>query len=181
MIGVDVCPPVEDQPKNCRTCCCKSSNNVEFYHPEDPSHTECGASENAMYKVSLIPTISTSCHPRYPFENGSNAAYFSDILIGSHGPARLIDTCVRDYSDNVLNYLLNTEEVLGSSENIFAEGFEDMYLSPEALERVRRRRRSALIEVSSTKSHITLISKLVCTNRRSMRNVAMHYSFSSNY
>lgn len=168
IIGIDVCPAVEDQPRNCRTCCCKSSNNVEFYHPENPPQTVCNASENAQYKVSLIPTISASCHPHYPFEGGRNAAYFSDILIASHLPLRLIDTCVRNVSTNILNYLVDTEEALGSSEDLFAEGYDnvihDHYLSPETLERGNRRRRSGIIEVSSEMSHITLISKLVCIN-----------------
>ena len=39
-----------------RTCCCKTSDNADFYHP-DTAIQQCSATEVAEYKVSLIHII----------------------------------------------------------------------------------------------------------------------------
>ena len=79
-----MCPPAQYQPKNCRTCCCKSSDNVDFYHPETAYQPECGATDNAEYKISVIPTISPLCHYDVDFPISGGLAYFTDPKMTSH-------------------------------------------------------------------------------------------------
>ena len=162
----DVCPPAEHQPVNCRTCCCKSSDNVDFYHPEAAHQPECAALNDAKYKVSLVPTISSRCHHNYPFTNGIDSAYFSDLAVTSHGAVRLFDACVDEIIDNIFNYLTRTEEALLPTEELLAQETKDGILrdyifSTDALEPGNMKRRSGSIFVSPTHSFLTLMSKLV--------------------
>ena len=161
----DVCPPAEYQPENCRTCCCKSSDNVDFYHPEAAYQPECGATDNAEYKISLIPTISPLCHYDYPFTDGIDAAYFSDLLVTSHGPFQGFDACLDVIFENIFNYLVRTEEVSMSIREFLASEtsdgiIRDFILSTDVLEPGNMKRRSGFIDVSPTYPFLTLISKL---------------------
>ena len=179
ILGRDVCPPVDDQPYNCRTCCCKSSENVDFFHPGAANQTVCGATESAKYKVSLVPTMNQICHPNYP--GGVDSLYFSDLLVTSHHPFQLLDTCGGvARGSNVFDYLVRTEEVLTFiidhlRERVIEGDIGDFYLSPDTLERGRRKRRVAIIEVLPRISYVTLISKLVCTP------ILPHYNSQSSF
>ena len=56
----DECPstgPIEE----CPTCCCKSSDNIEFYDPDSPE-PECTAS-SALYELTYNFTWNEVCHP----------------------------------------------------------------------------------------------------------------------
>ena len=161
-----MCPPAENRPENCRTCCCKASDYAEFYHPNAASQPKCTATEVADYKVSLIPSINSVCHSSYPFFGGVRNSYFSDLLLTTHGPGRVFDSCGDRVLPNVLNYLLRTEELLPTTRALLKSEVEegiihDYYLGPRVLEEGKRKRRSARIDVSPSAPYLTFISKLV--------------------
>jgi hypothetical protein len=126
----DVCPLAADQPEDCRTCCCKSSDNVEFLHPYGNTYTECGAYDRAEYKASLIPSVSSICQPNYPFEGGVDSFRFSGLVLLSHFEHRILDKCSIDIEMNSLFQLIvNSEETLAMSDEIIQRAIEagDLY------------------------------------------------------
>ena len=164
----DVCPPLEYRPERCRTCCCKTSDNADFFHPEVASQPKCTATDVANYKVSLIPSISPVCHEDYPFVGGVDNAYFSDLLITTHPGVQIYDSCGDNIFPNPARYIEMTEEILpivrGALEQEVADGIlHDYYLGSRVLEPAKRKRRSARVGVSPSMPFMTLISKLVNT------------------
>ena len=116
--------------------------------------------------MSLIPSISSICHPYHPFTDGVTNAYFSDLLLTSHGPAQVFDACVNHIFNNALLYLVKTEEILEFTIQFLAretmEGIlNDYYLDSDTLESGSRKRRSALIDVSPQTPFLSFFSKLV--------------------
>lgn len=163
-----MCPPSEHHPRNCRTCCCKSSDNVEFHHPGNGvNESVCGATENAVYKVSLVPSINGVCHPDYPFVGGREASYFSGLLIMSHIPFRVYDKCLKDTLPDIFNFISKTEDTLRLFRRILIREVEEghvynFHLSTQnMLKRITNKRRSGRVRVSPTNSHVSFLSKLV--------------------
>ena len=161
-----MCPPSEDRPRNCRTCCCKTSDNADFYHP-DTAVQQCTATDVADYKVSLIPTISSACHSSYPFFGGGvKSSYFSDLLLATHGPVQVFDSCGDNIFERLRNYITSTEEQVEFTISTLDSEVEknvlfSYYLRASVLERGNRNRRSARINISPSRPFLTLISKLV--------------------
>lgn len=160
-----VCPPSEYIPRKCRTCCCLSSENVEFYHPDGPN-TVCGASEPATYKVSLISKYSSTCHPDFPVPADFGTPYFTGLLISSHGAGTAYDKCLNNFPDGLLHYLQyidsNTEEVLEAATMQAADSvFYDMYITDASRVLDTRKRKTGYINVNPDNSYITVESKLV--------------------
>ena len=157
-----VCPP--DRPDGCRTCCCKSSDNAEFYDPDSGVLTECGATENAQYKVSLLPRLKPSCHPDFSVPEDSDYPYFSGLLVTAHRAVKLLDKC-QITGSNVLVYILNQETIVAGIQALLEREVEegiihDAFVARNVLEKARGRR-SGHIEVSPESSHVTILSKLV--------------------
>ena len=176
----DVCPPAADLPENCRTCCCKSSDNVEFVHPYGNTYTECGAYDDAEYKASLIPSITPVCHPSYPFEGGVDSARFSGLVLLSHYGYRPIDKCSIEIEMNHLfGYIVNTEATLEIAEQLIQAALEngdihDVFLDDDDYNDddddmddddeypvAETKRRVGYIAVTPHESYVTLVSKLV--------------------
>ena len=158
----DVCPAAEYQPKDCRTCCCKSSDNVNFYHPGAAYQPECGARDDADYKVSLIPSISSTCQPDlYPF---IGEADFSELFLVSHPSFQAFDKLLLRDS---LQYHFN-ESALAALEALldyeFHEGLIHAYRLPtEPYECPEKdmKRRTGVINLAPYASYLTVISTLV--------------------
>ena len=158
----DVCPAVADQPEDCRTCCCKSSDNVDFFHPGGNTRTECRAYESAEYKASLIPTINPICHPDFSFEGGVDDSRFSGLLLLSHRADRFIDKCSTDIELNgIYQFIVNTETVLRGRKwhSLESDRIHDYFLDEEDFEddddddddecpEVERKRKVGYIDVS---------------------------------
>ena len=80
----------------CPTCCCASSDNIEFYDPDAPE-PECTA-EPAIYEVRFVATWSPTCNPDYYFDD----AKWSPPTGASHNPEyRMWDACMDDASPGV--------------------------------------------------------------------------------
>ena len=164
----DVCPPSEERPSNCRTCCCKTSDNAHFYHPDSIPEHQCTATEPADYKVSLIPSISNVCHNTYPFFGGGGAknSYFSDLLLATHGPVNNFDSCGEQMSSDVREYIVSTEHLLpvirrNLELQVDSGILGSYYVGSKVLERGQPKRRSGRIDVFPWAPYLTLISKLV--------------------
>ena len=89
--------PGRIQESQCSTCCCESSENIEFYDPNFPE-PECTA-ETASYNMSFVFTWSGACHPDYYFPNASK---WSPPTIASHNTQyRMFDACMDNASPGV--------------------------------------------------------------------------------
>ena len=157
-----MCPPIADQPEGCRTCCCKSSDNVDFFHPEAASQTECGATDDAEYKVSLIPTVSDICHPDLPFPGNSE---FSDLLIASHAIYQVFTRAITE-RDDLYPYILYQEQALPFVEVALEQEVRngvvhDYFLPDVAGDQVEMKRRVGEIEVTPYARSLILISTVV--------------------
>ena len=85
-----------DPIAECPTCCCASSEDVEFYDPNAPE-PECTA-EPALYEVRFVATWSPTCHPDYYFDN----SIWSPPTGASHNPEyKMWDACMDDVSQGV--------------------------------------------------------------------------------
>ncbi|CAI8048830.1 Spondin-2 [Geodia barretti] len=81
----------------CSSCCCESSENVEFYEPSFPE-PECTAVP-AYYNVDFVFTWSGVCHPDYYFPNESK---WSPPTVVSHNTQyRMWDACMDNASPGV--------------------------------------------------------------------------------
>ena len=92
----DQCPssgPIDE----CPTCCCDSSENVEFYNP-DALEPECAAPP-ASYEMKFVFTWSAICHPDYYFPDMSKWSPPTGV---SHNTGyRMWDACMDDASVGV--------------------------------------------------------------------------------
>ena len=91
----DQCPR-SDPIEECRTCCCESSDNVEFYDP-DATEPECTASP-ATYKMSFIFTWSPTCHPDY---YSDDSKWPSPTGVSHSAGYRMWDACQDAASEGV--------------------------------------------------------------------------------
>ena len=88
----DECPstgPIEE----CPTCCCESSDNIEFYDPESPE-PECTAS-SALYEMRFNFTWNEVCHPG---DYESNQIWSTPIGVSHNTNYRLWDACMDNVS-----------------------------------------------------------------------------------
>ena len=75
----------------CPTCCCESSDNVEFYDPDAASEPECTTSSPAIYNIAFSYTWNSQCHPDYNFP----LQVFTPPVAVSHTPQyRMWDACM---------------------------------------------------------------------------------------
>ena len=156
----DVCPHVDDHPEDCRTCCCKASPGVDFYHPYSASLTECGASDDAEYKVSLIPTVSNVCHPELPFDSE-----FSDLLIFSHHEYQFFSRAVTE-RDDFYPYILYREfgaVEVELEEEVQLGNIHDYFLPDTITEQTDMKRKVGDINVTPYDRYVSLISTVVST------------------
>ena len=136
---------------------------MDFFHP-GATQIPCGATNNAEYKVSLIPNISPTCHPNFPFVGGINSAYFTGLLLRAHQPGRGVNKCITGSPPISISYILYTrvEEIRELMKLRIADGTVfDAFLADDVLDRTKRKRRTGSIRLSPIHSHVTLISKLV--------------------
>ena len=88
--------PVSSTVSGCSTCCCTSSDNVEFYVPSIGEPT-CTAPA-AVYEIRFVATWTAACHPDYYF----GSAHWSPLTGISHKPEyELWDACMYDVSQGV--------------------------------------------------------------------------------
>ena len=85
--------PREDPIAKCPTCCCESSENVEFYNP-DAAEPECTASE-AVYEIKFTFTWSSTCHPDYYCPD---AAWTEPFAVSHNTVYRMWEACMDDPS-----------------------------------------------------------------------------------
>ena len=79
--------------EECPTCCCASSENIEFFNPDLPEPV-CTAPTTAIYELKFVYTWSEICHPDYYFPDAS----FTYPTGASHNTVyRMWDACM----DNV--------------------------------------------------------------------------------
>ena len=92
------CP--SDPIEECSTCCCASSNNVEFFNSDAPE-PECTAPP-ALYDITVVYTWSEACHPDYYFDDSQ---WIPPVIGISHMPViRVWDACMNNLSEGVLTF-----------------------------------------------------------------------------
>ena len=141
---------------------------MDFFHP-GATQIPCGATDTAKYKVSLIPKIGPICHHNFPFVGGMDSAYFSGLLMFSDRAARVINKCMEGVRLGVASTLVVTEETLDEVRGSFKQHvdggiFYDAFVAADVLNRPKKKRRTGFLNVSPSRSHVTLISKLVGMN-----------------
>lgn len=88
--------PRKSQISECSTCCCNSSENVEFYNPDRPEPW-CTAPP-ARFSVRFVGTWSRVCHPDYYF----SSAHWSPPTGASHNTKyQMWDACMGNVSRGV--------------------------------------------------------------------------------
>ena len=160
-----MCPAPRYETYECRTCCCKSSDNVAFFHPDGAYEEECGAHGDTEYKVSLVPTVDLTCHRDYPY---LEFADFSGLLLLSHFGFLTFNKTITEETE-LFQYIADMETVLPVYEEHFEEAKEfgairDFFLpndEPEPCGDEDRKRRIGYIEVSPYHRYVTAISSLV--------------------
>jgi hypothetical protein len=89
-------PVCAETDLDCPTCCCESSENVEFYNPDAPE-PECNAPP-ATYEIRFVFTWSNTCHPDYYF----NDSHWTSPSAVVHNTAyRMWDACMQEVGDGV--------------------------------------------------------------------------------
>ena len=92
---IEMCPR-DDPIDECSSCCCNSTDNIEFYDPAYPE-PECDA-RPAVYTVYFVGSWTLVCHPDYYFSN----AHWSPPTGASHNTKyHMWDACMDDVSDGV--------------------------------------------------------------------------------
>ena len=95
----DECPstgPIEQ----CPTCCCESSDNIEFYDPDSPE-PECTAS-SAVYEMTYNFTWNEVCHPgNYESYLFFTPIWSAPIAVSHNTDYRLWDACMDSVSVGV--------------------------------------------------------------------------------
>ena len=88
--------PGGNNTEDCPTCCCESSENVEFYNPNLPE-PHCTAPP-AVFSVKFVATWSEACHPDYYF----SSAHWSPPTGASHNTKyQMWDACMDNVSPGV--------------------------------------------------------------------------------
>ena len=85
--------PRSDPIEECPTCCCESTDNVEFYDP-DATEPECTAPP-ATYEMKFVFRWSPTCHPDYYFVNSQ---WTPPTGVSHNSLYRMWDACMDDTS-----------------------------------------------------------------------------------
>ena len=84
---------------NCPTCCCNSTENVEFLNDSLPE-PKCTAPP-AIYEITFVYTLNDMCHPSIYGDNSN----WSRPFAASHSAGyRLWDACMDSVSAGVLHF-----------------------------------------------------------------------------
>jgi hypothetical protein len=84
------CPetgPIQD----CPSCCCESSQNVEFYNPDAPTEPSCTAPVPASYNITFTFNWTQTCHPDYSF---GFQAFMNPVALSHNSQFRMWDACM---------------------------------------------------------------------------------------
>lgn len=85
-------PPIAE----CPTCCCNSTDNIEFYDPRQPE-PPCTAPP-ARYQARFVGTWTLACHPDYYPPN----PFWTPLVGASHKPQYTVwDACMDNVSNGV--------------------------------------------------------------------------------
>ena len=96
LLAVITSCPNKIPPPDCPTCCCNSTENVEFYDPAEPE-PRCTAPP-AVYTVTFVNTRSAVCNPDY-YPDGS---LWSPPTGASHNTEyQMWDACMNNVSEGV--------------------------------------------------------------------------------
>ena len=91
----DECPSTG--PIECPTCCCESSDNIEFYDPDSPD-PECTAS-SALYEMRFDLTWNEACHPGdYESYLFFPPVWSAPLAVSHNSRYRMWDACMDDVS-----------------------------------------------------------------------------------
>ena len=152
-----MCPPIEHQPERCRTCCCQSSDNVEFLD----SDFVCNEDEDVHYKVAFKYNLNSRCHPEYFSNSVNETPYFSGLAISSLGYREIFDRCTKSPG---LGSNVNADSWRSYLEGRQREGAVlAFFISDKHLQRSSRPRliRSGYVRVNPTHPYLTFVSQLV--------------------
>lgn len=160
-----VCPPAEFIPDKCRTCCCLSSDNVEFFHLNAPS-VPCGSTESATYKVILKNYYNPTCHPNYIVPPGLETGqllYFTRPSVSAHRPVQVLDRCFvdRDILFFVQNIELLAKVIIDTTENVTRGGTPHFLPDASTIVAYRFKRRVIYFTATPSTSYASVVSKLV--------------------
>lgn len=163
-----VCPPSDKIPDKCRTCCCRSSDNVHFLHP-DESPAPCEASETATYKLTLKSDYNPECHPDYVVPPGLEEGqfpYFTRPIVTTNRARRVMTTC--NVAANILRFVENIDHTPAQLINEIINVTHNVPLahryalpSPESVLSYRLRRRVMFFSATPSTAYATVVSKLV--------------------
>ena len=101
----DECP--NDPIEACPTCCCESSENVEFFTPNLPE-PECTAPP-ALYEMKLVYTWTGVCHPD---DYVATSQWISPVTATHNTDFRLWDACMDEVTDEVGTYSQNGDPAI---------------------------------------------------------------------
>ena len=128
------CPsagPIEE----CPTCCCESSDNIEFYDPDSPE-PECTAS-SALYEIRVNFTWNEICHPgNYESYLFFPPIWSAPIAVSHNANYRLWDACMDDVSVGVdlvsqIGLIgVIVQEFMGVGDNILEYAIADTFPQP---------------------------------------------------
>ena len=118
--------PRNEPISECPTCCCDSSENVEFYNP-DVAEPQCTAPD-AVYKMNFTFTWSLTCHPDY---YNRDATWTSPFAVSHNTLYRMWDSCMDDPSLGVAlmsqldGISVITQEYLAAGDNVLDRAVGD--------------------------------------------------------
>ena len=95
-LAPDMCPR-DDPIEACPTCCCESSDNVEFYNPNLPE-PECKTLFPALYEVTFVFRWNTVCHPDFNFPS---QVFTPPSMVSHNTEYRMWDACMDNTSIGV--------------------------------------------------------------------------------
>ena len=125
--------PSNGSKEGCPTCCCESSENVEFYDPDAPE-PECTAPP-AVYEMTFNFTWNEVCHPGdYESYLIFIPAWSEPIAVSHNTKYRLWDACMDDVSVGVSHFSqvgltsVILQEFMAAGDNIHEYVIADFFL-----------------------------------------------------
>ena len=154
--------------RGCRTCCCRSSQNAEFYNPGG-QNTQCTAPGTVQYRVSLKSHWRRDCHPDYFPRN----AEFSPLIAAAHDPSYEVwNRCMYNVSSGVQDFAESGDTSQGGLELAGELGRQGGRVFDIALPRPQttsfltgRTTKSTRVFVDADHSYVSVLSKQVYTVR----------------
>ena len=90
-------PECVGEQGDCPTCCCSSSDNVDFYDKSDPACT----APPAIYHITFTYTLTETCHP----DVYTNTSSWSPLTARSHSSDhRMWDACMDSVTSGVATF-----------------------------------------------------------------------------